>query len=84
MKISSPPGMRYPCTIQALQKKTGAKVRRGDKLFTYYYEETLKESDKWGVEHKATHKRHQHFDATAEGEITRWLIKPGALLERPG
>jgi RNA polymerase II subunit A-like phosphatase len=84
MKISSPPGLRYPYTIQALQKRKDENVNRSDKLFTYWYEETVTESDKWGGEHKVKKRRPQQFDASTEGKITRWYIKPGAVIERPG
>ncbi|KAF2819684.1 hypothetical protein CC86DRAFT_449741 [Ophiobolus disseminans] len=84
MKISSPRGLRYPCTVQALQKDEGQEVKRGDKLFTHYYEDTIKEDDKWGIEQWKTYRRHQQFDASIEGQITKWFIKPGTVLERPG
>jgi RNA polymerase II subunit A-like phosphatase len=84
MKISSPPGLRYPYTIQALQKRRDDTVRRSDKLFTYWYEEVVTESDKWGVEEQVKKRWPQQFDASTEGKITRWFIKPGTVVERPG
>jgi len=84
MKISSPPGMRYPCTVHSLQKDRGGHVARGDKLFTYYFEEDVTESDKYGVEHKTTKKRFHGFEASIEGSVERWLVKPGTLLTRAG
>jgi RNA polymerase II subunit A-like phosphatase len=80
MKISSPPGLRYPYTIQALQKRKDEHVNRSDKLFTYWYEETVTENDKWGGEHTVQQRRHQQFDASTEGNITRWFTKPGAVI----
>ncbi|KAH7091031.1 hypothetical protein FB567DRAFT_625630 [Paraphoma chrysanthemicola] len=84
MKISSPPGLRYPFTIQALQKRKDDKVQRSDKLFTYWYEETIKEDDKWGIEQWVTKRWPQQFDASTDGHITRWFIKPGTVVERAG
>jgi RNA polymerase II subunit A-like phosphatase len=84
MKISSPPGLRYPYTIQALQKARDEHVARSDKLFTYWYEETVTESDKWGGEQTVRQRRHQQFDASTAGKITRWFTKPGAVVERAG
>lgn len=84
MKISSPPGLRYPLTIQALQKRKDEKVNRSDKLFTYWYEELVTESDRWGTEQKVKKRWPQQFDASTEGKITRWFIKPGSVVERAG
>jgi RNA polymerase II subunit A-like phosphatase len=84
MKIASPKGMRYPCTVHALQKRAGEDIRRGDKLFTYYYEEEVTESDRWGGDHTATKRRFHDYEATIEGSVTRWCIAPGAVLNGPG
>jgi RNA polymerase II subunit A-like phosphatase len=84
MKISSPPGLRYPYTIQALQKRRDETVRRSDKLFTYWYEEVVTESDRWGVDQQVKKRWPQQFDASTEGKVTRWFIKPGTVVERPG
>jgi RNA polymerase II subunit A-like phosphatase len=84
MKISSPPGLRYPYTIQALQKRRDETVRRSDKLFTYWYEEVVTESDRWGVDQQVKKRWPQQFDASTEGKISRWFIKPGTVVERPG
>jgi RNA polymerase II subunit A-like phosphatase len=84
MKISSPPGLRYPYTIQALQKRRDESVRRSDKLFTYWYEEVVTESDRWGVDQQVKKRWPQQFDASTEGKVTRWFIKPGTVVERPG
>ncbi|KAH8727846.1 hypothetical protein GQ44DRAFT_769906 [Phaeosphaeriaceae sp. PMI808] len=84
MKISSPPGLRYPFTIQVLQKRKDESVNRFDKLFTYWYEETVTESDKWGVDQKVKKRWPQQFGANTDGKVTRWFIKPGAVIERAG
>lgn len=84
MKISSPPGLRYPFTVQALQKRKDDAVKRSDKLFAYWYEETVTEGDKWGGEHKVQQRRTMQFDASTEGKLTRWFIKPGTVIERAG
>jgi RNA polymerase II subunit A-like phosphatase len=84
MKISSPPGLRYPYTVQALQKRKDEKVNRSDKLFTYWYEEVVTESDRWGVEQQVRKKWPQQFDASIAGKVTRWFIKPGTVVERAG
>lgn len=84
MKIQTPKGMRYPCIVQELHKKKDADVTRGDKLFKHYYEETVTETNKIGIEHKRIRKQYLEFDATTEGTIAKWFIKPGTVLDRHG
>lgn len=84
MKITSPPGLRYPFTVQTLHKAKDEDIARSDKLFAYYYEETVTEGDKWGGEHKVQRKRPGQFDASNEGVITRWFVKPGTVVDRAG
>jgi RNA polymerase II subunit A-like phosphatase len=84
MKISSPHGLRYPCTVQVLQKRKDEKVKRSDKLFTYWYETVSTEEDRWGEDQEVTKRWHQNFDASTEGRITQWFIQPGTVIERAG
>jgi RNA polymerase II subunit A-like phosphatase len=84
MKLSSPQGLRYPYTIQALHKRKDEDVNRSDKLFTSWYEETVTEEDRWGIEEKVKKRWPQHFDASTGGKIMRWFVKPGTVVERPG
>ncbi|KAL5118465.1 CTD phosphatase Fcp1 [Pleosporales sp. CAS-2024a] len=84
MKLSSPAGLRYPYTIQVLHKRKDDNVKRSDKLFTSWYEETVSEEDRWGVEERVKKRWPQNFDASTGGKITRWFVKPGTVVERPG
>lgn len=84
MKISSPPGLHYPITVQELHKARNADVKRSDGLFTYYYESTVTEGDKWGGEKTVKKRFPTRFDASTEGKITRWFIKTGTVIQRPG
>ena len=84
MKISSPPGLHYPITVQELHQQQHADVQRSDRLFTYYYESTVTEGDKWGGERTVKKRFPSRFDASTEGTITRWFIDAGAVIQRPG
>lgn len=84
MKISSPPGLHYPITVLELLKKRDDDVNRSERLFTYTYESTVSETDKWGVESNAKRKFNAHFDASTEGKISRWFIKAGTVITRSG
>lgn len=84
MKISSPPGLHYPITVLELLKARNDGVERSERLFTYTYESTVMETDKWGEEHKVDKKFTTHFAASTEGTLERWYIKAGAVIARPG
>ncbi|KAF1848375.1 uncharacterized protein K460DRAFT_364349 [Cucurbitaria berberidis CBS 394.84] len=84
MKITSPRDLSYPITIVDLLRKRDEEVKRSDKLFNYRYETPVTEGDKWGGEKIVMKKMIQFFHASTEGKVTRWLIKPGTVIERPG
>lgn len=84
MKISSPPGLHYPITVLELLKKRDDDVDRSERLFTYTYESSVAETDRWGVESNVKRKLNAHFDASTEGKISRWFIKAGTVVTRPG
>jgi len=84
MKIIAPSALRYPFTVVAVSKSMNEHVRRSEPLFTWTYEDVVTEANKYGEEKKVLYKRHGHFDAIVEGKITRWSVKPGAVVERAG
>lgn len=84
MKLSSPPGLHYPITVLEVLKKRDDDVNRSERLFTYTYESTVAETDRWGGENNVKRKFNAHFDASTEGKISRWYIKAGTVVARPG
>ncbi|KAF2631844.1 hypothetical protein BU25DRAFT_407476 [Macroventuria anomochaeta] len=84
MKILSPPGLHYPITVLELLKKPDDDVKRSERLFTYTYESTVTETDKWGDEKTVKKKFTAHFNASTEGKISRWYIGAGAVIARSG
>ncbi|KAF1361901.1 hypothetical protein EJ07DRAFT_164372 [Lizonia empirigonia] len=71
MKISSP-------------RRPDDDVQRSERLFTYTYESSVTETDKWGEDKTFKKKFTTHFDASTEGKISRWYIKPGTVVARSG
>lgn len=84
MKITSPRDLSYPITIVDLLRKRDEEVKRSEKLFNYRYETPVREGDKWGGEQTVMKKMIQFFHAGTAGKITRWLVKPGTVIERSG
>jgi RNA polymerase II subunit A-like phosphatase len=84
MKISSPRDLSYPITVLELLKRRNDDVPRSEKLFTYSYESRVTEGDKWGGEKTVMKKFRQTFDASTEGTITRWHVKPGDVIAKAG
>lgn len=84
MKISSPPGLHYPITVLELLKKPDDNVERSERLFTYTYESSVTEENKYGEEKTRKKKFTTHFAASTEGTVSRWYIRAGAVIERSG
>ncbi|KAL6710452.1 CTD phosphatase Fcp1 [Coniothyrium glycines] len=85
MKITSPRGLQYPITVVELLKRQDDNVQRAEKLFNFSYYTEVTEGDKWGGEDKTVKKKMiVFFDASIEGQITRWFIKPGTVIEKSG
>lgn len=84
MKITSPPSLHYPVTVFELLKKPNADVKRSERLFTYSYKSMVMETDRKGFEHSVSRTFTTHFHASTEGTVSRWHIKAGTVLTRPG
>ncbi|KAH7390699.1 RNA polymerase II subunit A C-terminal domain phosphatase [Pyrenochaeta sp. MPI-SDFR-AT-0127] len=84
MKITSPRDLKYPVTIVDLLRGRDEEVKPSDKLFNYRYETPVVEGDKWGGEKTVMKKMIQFFNASTGGKITRWFVKTGTIIERPG
>lgn len=84
MKITSPRDLQYPVTVVDLLRGRDEDVERSDKLFNYRYETPVVEGDKWGGEKTVMKKMIQFFNASTGGKITRWFVKTGTVIDRPG
>ncbi|KAF1963358.1 hypothetical protein CC80DRAFT_556911 [Byssothecium circinans] len=84
MKIISPPNLHYPITVGDFDRKAHDEVKRSDRLFTYFYETTVEETDKWGETAEVKRRFPVHFEASLDGIIKKWYIKKGAVIDRAG
>lgn len=84
MKIHSPRDLSYPITVVDLLKKPGEDIKRSEKLFSYRYETDVTEGDKWGGWETKKKKLITKYDSSAAGQVTRWLISPGTVIDRQG
>lgn len=83
MKILSPPGLHYPITVGDLDKQPDDEVRRAEPLFTYFYETTVEEGDKWGEVTNVKKRFPVKFEASLDGKVIQWFIKKGTVIQRP-
>lgn len=84
MKITSPPNLHYPISIGELARKAGDKVKRSDPLFTYLYETTVEEGNKWGETFQVKKKFPVRFESSLDGIVEKWFVKTGTVVERAG
>ncbi|CAI6334962.1 unnamed protein product [Periconia digitata] len=84
MKIISPPDIHYPISIGDLARDAGDKVKRSDHLFTYFYETTVEEGNKWGDKVEVKKKFPVRFESSLDGIVERWFIKKGTVIQRAG
>ena len=84
MKIRSPTGLHYPIAVVELAKKLEDDVKRFSPLFSYTYETTVTEGNKYGEETQVKKKFPARFESSLDGTIARWFIKNGSIIDRAG
>ena len=84
MKIRSPNDLHYPITVVDLSKQPQDSVERFAPLFTYYYESTVTEGNKYGDEKEVKKKFPARFDSSIDGQLVEWYIKGGSVIHGPG
>ena len=86
MRLQLPPNLHYPITIHKLLKQPKDRVNRLDGLFTYYSLCRRPVQDKYEseVERWETMKVFGTFDSSVDGEMVRWRIKEGTVIEKAG
>lgn len=84
MLIQSPKSLQYPVTVTELLKQTNDTVERFAPLFSYYYETTVTESNKYGEEKQVKKKIPLRFESVTDGTITGWRIAVGAVIKGAG
>jgi RNA polymerase II subunit A-like phosphatase len=84
MLIRSPPNLHYPITVVELLKNTQDEVKRFAPLFSYTYESTVTEGNKWGDEVQVKKNFPGRFDSSLDGVVAAWFIKKGTVINRSG
>ena len=84
MKIRSPPGLHYPIIVNAFVQQKDDEVQRSSPLFKYHYTSVVEEGDKYGDVKTVQKTFPATFQSTTDGIITKWFIKEGAEIQRPG
>jgi RNA polymerase II subunit A-like phosphatase len=84
MKIRSPPHLHYPITIVDLLCSRDGEIQRSAPLFSYFYETTVTEADKYGEPKEVKKKFPARFNSTTDGVISEWFVKAGTVIQRSG
>lgn len=84
MLIRSPPGLHYPITIDKLLTSRNDEVKRSSPLFSYTYETTVSEGDKYGEVKDVKKRFPARFDSIADGKVSQWFIRNGEVVHRAG
>jgi RNA polymerase II subunit A-like phosphatase len=84
MLIRSPANLHYPITVVELSKNPEDDIERSAPLFTYYYETTVTEGDKYGDEKEVKKKFPATFGSSKDGTLKEWFIQNGSVVHRPG
>ncbi|EON65543.1 hypothetical protein W97_04781 [Coniosporium apollinis CBS 100218] len=84
MFIKSPRNLFYPITVTELLKQPGDAVERLAPLFSYTYTSVVTLSDRDGNPKKVEQRLPTHFASETDGEVVRWSIAAGDVIERPG
>jgi RNA polymerase II subunit A-like phosphatase len=82
MKIRSPPNLHYPISVVELLAALGDEVKRSAPLFSYTYESTVQQADRYGEVKDVKKRFPARFDSSADGVISQWYIKKGSIIER--
>lgn len=83
MLLRLPPGLHYPITITSLLKQPGDLVQRDEALFWYIYQTVVTEGDGLGNRVQVKRSFPTKFESPVDGEVLRWLIAKGDLIQRP-
>jgi len=70
--------------VTELLKQTDDTVERFAPLFSYYYETTETETNKYGEEKQVKKKTPLRFESVIEGTVKQWKIAVGAVIRGAG
>jgi RNA polymerase II subunit A-like phosphatase len=83
MLLRLPASLHYPITVTSLLKQPGDTVERDEALFWYVYETTVPEGDGLGNIVEVKRRYPTRFESTVDGEIVKWEIQKGDVIDEP-
>jgi RNA polymerase II subunit A-like phosphatase len=80
MRLLLPKSLHYPVTVTELLKQPNDNVERFAPLFSYIYQTTVTEGNRFGEEHQVEKKFPTVFESPVEGVLMAWRIKKGMMI----
>ena len=83
MLLRLPTSLHYPITVTSLLKKPGDTVEKDEALFWYVYQTTVTEGDGLGNTVEVKRRYPTRFESTVDGEVVKWQIQKGDIIDEP-
>lgn len=80
MLLELPASLHYPITIIELLKQPNDDVAKREELFKYSFKTKVLEGDSFGEEKEVEKTFYAKFPSSAEGTLTKWKIREGAVI----
>lgn len=84
MRLKLPHSLRYPITVTELLKRDNDDIQQAEAIFLYYYKTKVPEIDRDGNETLVEKSFPTRYESSVEGTLTKWLIKAGTTITKPG
>ncbi|KAH0558395.1 hypothetical protein GP486_004948 [Trichoglossum hirsutum] len=81
MRLLLPKSLHYPITVTELLQQPNDNVERFAPLFSYFYQTTVTEGNRFGEEHQVERKFPTVFESPVEGILTAWKISKGMMIQ---
>jgi RNA polymerase II subunit A C-terminal domain phosphatase len=81
MRLLLPKSLHYPVTVTELLRQPNDNVERFAPLFSYFYQTTVTEGNRFGEEHQVERKFPTVFESPVEGVLKAWKIKKGMVIQ---
>ncbi|KAI9773410.1 MAG: Carboxy-terminal domain (CTD) phosphatase [Geoglossum simile] len=80
MRLLLPKSLHYPITVTELLKQPNDNVKKSTPLFSYFYQTTVTEGNRFGEEHQVERKFPTMFESPVEGVVRAWKINKGTVI----
>ena len=80
MRLLLPRSLRYPITVTELLKQPNDDVERLAPLFSYVYQTTVTEGDRFGEQREVQKTFPTRYESPVEGVLKAWKIDKGAVI----